>query len=767
MNEIEKEIEEEIEVEREEETADESNEEIEEELEEATADESEEEILEELEGETLQECDYPSDFEEFIESEQSTKIDLQKDLLKEGGARTALEVNTNSAKRDRSQLEDYLKKERKEKEALPITLALNQEQSQTSSHEATIEHMKAERADRRSGEDQQHHEDQQLASENKTPRCRLEDALHEKALARKQLQEDREACIYDNMTHENQQLASENKRLQGELEDALREMRLAGDAALSEQLVERDKLDSLTRENQQVASVNEKLRSELVDALRERHVADISKQRTLDDLTEENHHLASKSKRLQGELEDALRDLKLAGDAALSEQLVERNKLDFLTQENQQVASVNEKLRSELVNALSERHVADISKQRTLDDLTEENHHLASKSKRLQGELEDALRDLKLAGDAALSEQLVERNKLDFLTQENQQVASVNEKLRSELVNALSERHVADISKQRPLDDLTEENHHLASNSKRLQGELEDAVQQHQEDIEACSRLEEQVKKEKARFLQLNKKLARLKRGQADKELLMNEIETLSLQNNDITGKLEAMEAKIKETMSQKDDIIFKNQATIVENQQLASENKRLQVELEEQAKKEKVRFLQLNKKLARLKRGPADTEELTYDKETCRMENKYITGKLEAMEAKYDLLVQRDGADPWRKEELLAQKDDVILSNQAIKLQYVVDELRTQQSESKMKQAQLEDTLRQAQIQRAVLEERISNTASLEKQKMKNVHLAYALKTERAKSKRYSFELTEAKINQVKLQEGQQETCHVSSGRR
>ncbi|CAB1445972.1 unnamed protein product [Pleuronectes platessa] len=721
--------------------------EIEEKHKKETADESEEEIEKELEGETLQEFDNHSDFEEsprispdsiiqemmkyfdeFIESERLRKIDLQKDLLKEGGARTALEVNVNSVKRDRSQLEENLKKERKEKEALPITLSLNQEQAQTSGQEATIEHMKAERADSRSGEDQQHHDAQQLASENKTPRSRLEDALHEKALARKQHQEDREACSrleeqvkkeevwflpvnnqleklkkapadrealmcdketlslqnnditgkleameakcketvsqkdniifknqaiivelrhsvdeltahlekserknaqtedaliqqqkdadkLDNMTQENQQLASENKRLRVELEDALREIRLTGDAALSEQLVERDKLDSLTRENQQVASVNEKLRSELVDALRERHVTDISKQRTLDDLTEENNHLASKSRRLQGELEDALREMQLTGDAALSEQLVERDKLDSLTRENQQVASVNEKLRSELVDALRERHVTDISKQRTLDDLTEENHLLASKSKRLQGELEDAVREMKLAGDAALSEQLVERDKLDSLTRENQQVASLNEKLRSELE-------------------------------------------------EACSRLEEHVKKEKARFLQVTKKLARLKRGQADRESLM-------------------------------------------------------------------------------------------YDKETCRME-KYITGKLEATEAKYDLLVQRDRAHPRRNEELLAQKDDALLKNQAIKLQYVVDDLRTQQSESKMKQAQLEYTLRQEQIQRAVLEERISNTASLQKEKKKTVHLAYALKTERAKSKRYSFELTEAKINQVKLQERQ-----------
>ncbi|CAB1421010.1 unnamed protein product [Pleuronectes platessa] len=102
----------------------------------------------------------------------------------------------------------------------------------------------------------------------------------------------------------------------------------------------------------------------------------------------------------------------------------------------------------------------------------------------------------------------------------------------------------------------------------------------------------------------------------------------------------------------------------------------------------------------------------------------KYITVKLEAMEAKYDLLVQRDRAHSRRNEELLAQKDDVLLKNQAIKLQYIVDELRTQQSESKRKQAQLEDTLRQEQIQRAVLEERISNTASLEKQKINQVKL-------------------------------------------
>ncbi|CAB1451176.1 unnamed protein product [Pleuronectes platessa] len=45
------------------------------------------------------------------------------------------------------------------------------------------------------------------------------------------------------------------------------------------------------------------------------------------------------------------------------------------------------------------------------------------------------------------------------------------------------------------LNKLTSENNHVASENKRLQGDLEDAVQQHQKDREACSRLEEQVKK--------------------------------------------------------------------------------------------------------------------------------------------------------------------------------------------------------------------------------------------------------------------------------
>ncbi|CAB1458858.1 unnamed protein product [Pleuronectes platessa] len=169
---------------------------------------------------------------------------------------------------------------------------------------------------------------------------------------------------------------------------------------------------------------------------RQRHHAD-----KMDNVKMENTQVVYENKLLQGELEDALREMQLAGDNALSEQLMDRDKLDSLTRENLQVASVNKKLQSELVDALRERHVSDISKQRDLDDLTEENHHLAYKSKRVQGELEDAQNDIRLAREAAMIKHQYYTAKLDNVKMENTQVVSENKRLLGEQKDAVQQHH--------------------------------------------------------------------------------------------------------------------------------------------------------------------------------------------------------------------------------------------------------------------------------------------------------------------------------------
>ncbi|XP_069379079.1 myosin heavy chain, non-muscle-like isoform X2 [Paralichthys olivaceus] len=661
---LEEEIEEELEEEIEEELEEEIEEELEGEIEEELEGEIEEE-LEEIEKETLQDIDSLSDADELRKSELSWEADLQKAILRESGARTAHKVNVNSVKRDRAQMEEDLKKERIEKDALNFM----QEKAESNIIRAKLDYMKAQMADlRRSGENDQDH---QLASENKRQGSNLEDSLHKGQFAQK-----------DQATGTLEATEAKSKETLPQKDDNI--FKSQATFALNQPQKNADKLDNLIHENQQLASENKRLQSKLEDAVREMQgarEAAISQQCKLDHLTNRNHQLAYEKNRVQDELKDVRTNMCLAREAATNQHKEDRAELDNLMSQNDQVASEN---------------------------------------KRLQGELKDAVREMQGAREAAISQEC----KLDHLTKVNQQLACENKRV------------------------------------------LEDAARQHQEDREACSRLEVQVKKENARFLRVKEQLERLKKAPADTEGLLYDKNTQRLLNKDIMGTLE-------ETVSQKIKDADKLNHLTYDNHQLASDNKRPQSEqedavqqqkegreacsrLEEQAKKEKPQFLRACKKLKMLKKAPVSVETLLYDMETLKMDNKYITGKLEALEVQ--LVVQREKGLA-QQHEVLAEKDDIILKTQAInaKLKNKVNELREQLSESKVRQVQLENALNQEKIQKAVLEERGNNTAStLEKEKRRINRFANALKKERAANERYSVELMEAKINQVKLQERQ-----------
>ncbi|XP_069371514.1 calponin homology domain-containing protein DDB_G0272472-like isoform X2 [Paralichthys olivaceus] len=334
--------------------------------------------------------------------------------------------------------------------------------------------------------------------------------------------------------------------------------------------------------------------------------------------------------------------LQMIYETALSETRDKETGLEYLTNENKKLLSQNKRIQGKLEET---QKTAIFQEQKVKDNLvhlTSDNHHLTSENKRLHGKLL-----------ALISQQKEDADKLDQMTQEINRLAFENKRL----------------------DQVTQDNNHLAAENKRLQRELDDALherqlarRQHQEDSETCHRLEDELKKEKVRFLTACKKIGILKEASAKTQSMMYNEQPLEVQNKDITARIEAIEAKY--------DLKFNNRA--------------------------------------------------------CSQQH----------------------------DEIVSMKDDInskilpFIAN----LQFKEDDYMVQQSESKTRQAQLEDALHQEKTQRAVLEERVSHTASaLEKERKRSIKFASALKKERATSKKYSAELKEAMIKQEKTLKDQQ----------
>ncbi|XP_034430821.1 caldesmon-like [Hippoglossus hippoglossus] len=150
---------------------------------------------------------------------------------------------------------------------------------------------------------------------------------------------------------------------------------------------------------------------------------------------------------------------------------------------------------------------------------------------------------------------------------------------------------------------------------------------------------------------------------------------------------------------------------------------------LEEKLKREKARLSRAITKVVMQREVSAATEGMTYEMETLRIENKNIRGKFEALEAKYDFQYKGGAPHP---------------------------------TESKTRQAQHQDD-----IQRAILEERVNQTASalerereradqtsiaLEKERERLNQTASALERERERADQTSFalEIERARLNQT-----------------
>ncbi|XP_069371513.1 calponin homology domain-containing protein DDB_G0272472-like isoform X1 [Paralichthys olivaceus] len=370
--------------------------------------------------------------------------------------------------------------------------------------------------------------------------------------------------------------------------------------------------------------------------------------------------------------------LQMIYETALSETRDKETGLEYLTNENKKLLSQNKRIQGKLEET---QKTAIFQEQKVKDNLvhlTSDNHHLTSENKRLHGKLL-----------ALISQQKEDADKLDQMTQEINRLAFENKRL----------------------DQVTQDNNHLAAENKRLLGELEaghEAAISHEKETDKINQL-----------------------------------------------KMQKLDSENKRLQRELDDALHERQLARRQHQEDSETCHRLEDEL----KKEKVRFLTACKKIGILKEASAKTQSMMYNEQPLEVQNKDITARIEAIEAKYDLKFN-NRACSQQHDEIVSMKDDInskilpFIAN----LQFKEDDYMVQQSESKTRQAQLEDALHQEKTQRAVLEERVSHTASaLEKERKRSIKFASALKKERATSKKYSAELKEAMIKQEKTLKDQQ----------
>lgn len=297
------------------------------------------------------------------------------------------------------------------------------------------------------------------------------------------------------------------------------------------------------------------------------------------------------SQKLQTELNNALCEKQHTHQAALKQQ-EEMDQMDVMSHDIFKLTTENERLQSKLAEMLETQHAYEdaISQyQKNADnaaELTHENQELVNR--RLQDKLKDATSQKAHDYEAAVLQKQKDADKLTCLKHDNQRLAYENKKLQGKLEDALNE-YAHQVSVSQPQKDadklncLTYENQQMASEMKRLQGNLEESVnelqhaqKQQQRDRETCCRLEEKVKKEKARFLKMHKIIEMGKMASITSIGKLYDMQTLVMENDNLKTKMKDIEAKYGGTlsenhslsklhgkMSQKDEIIAENQATI------------------------------------------------------------------------------------------------------------------------------------------------------------------------------------------------------------
>ncbi|KAJ4943253.1 hypothetical protein JOQ06_005757 [Pogonophryne albipinna] len=269
--------------------------------------------------------------------------------------------------------------------------------------------------------------------------------------------------------------------------------------------------------------------------------------------------------------------------------------------------------------------------------------------------------------------------------------------------SSLQRDYEAAVSQQKKeaeeLARLTQGNQHLAYENKRLQSELAALNKQHieekklQGDRGACSRLEEAIKKQGARFSRASKKIQ-----SQEKEL--SEM-TLALEKSLTAEKL--LKSSLK------------------------SEKKRFEKVGGKQASAGHLSIL------TQLRDASA------YDMQTLRMENADIRAKFLVLEREYDRERFELRSLSAGHEEMLSRKNDSISDNQftITNLQCIVNEFKAEESKIKMRQADLEEALKQEKTRNSELHHTVDQISS-------------GLEKERTRCEKHRVELQEALKKQI-----------------
>ncbi|KAK1904355.1 Chromosome partition protein Smc [Dissostichus eleginoides] len=402
--------------------------------------------------------------------------------------------------------------------------------------------------------------------------------------------------------------------------------------------------------------------------------------------------------------------LQMDNEAAVSLQKKEAEELARLTQGNQHLVHENRRLQSELEATLNKQLIEEKKLQgdrgacsKLEEAIKKEEARFSRASKNIQSQEKElsektlALEGLQRDNEAAVSLQKNEAEELARLTQGNQHLVYEKKRMQSELA-ALNKQHIEE---------------------KKLQG-----------DRGACSRLEEAIKKEEARFSRASKKIQSQEKELSEK--------TLALEKSLTAEKL-----------------------------------------LKSSLKSEKKRFERMVGKQASA--GPLSilTQQLreasAYDMQTLRMENADIRAKFLVLEREYDRERFELRSLSAGHEEMLSRKNDSISDNQftITNLQCIVNEFKAKESKIKMRQADLEEALKQEKTRNSELHHTVDQiSSSLEKERTRcekhRVELQEALKkqiTTLEENNKLTLSLQKAQETFPRLQEKQRAETNYNFG--
>ncbi|XP_034066079.1 myosin heavy chain, fast skeletal muscle-like isoform X2 [Gymnodraco acuticeps] len=590
------------------------------------------------------------------------------------------------------------------------SISSNRENYRDTSFDETEDSERSERSDKSSGL-------QEALDEERKAKAALEEALmkektstaqHKAALKHEQKEKDAFAKALKYEQYENNSLCDRIQIINADLKESQKELQ-HGKAKLKNRItimtseLEEDKkvIEKLQIAQHASSSQHQREISELLvlntasvtaikDRLTERQEESLKKDKDIESLRSNVLNLQSDIvakvsivTSLQDRVNKCASDLKeeetksssLQRDyeAAASQQKKEAEELARLTQGNQHLAYENKRLQSELEAALNKQHIEEKKLQgdrgacsRLEEAIKKEGARFSRASKKIQSQEKElsektlALEGLQRDYEAAVSQQKKEAEELARLTRGNQHLAYENKRLQSELA-ALNKQHIEE---------------------KKLQS-----------DRGACSRLEEAIKKEGARFSRASKKIQ-----SQEKEL--SEM-TLALEKSLTAEKL--LKSSLK------------------------SEKKRFERMVGKQASAGHLSIL------TQLRDASA------YDMQTLRMENADIRAKFLVLEREYDRERFELRSLSAGHEEMLSRKNDSISDNQftITNLQCIVNDFKAEESKIKMRQADLEEALKQEKTRNSELHHTVDQISS-------------GLEKERTRCEKHRVELQEALKKQI-----------------